>query len=120
MLARFPFQARDRVVANLLLCVCCAAAGEPPLLLASSVHCAVREAVSAARRDSFGDRAGGFFRLDSCASMDRVKTLCGLDNVERFLASVVQQDEEERKAKETTSSSKEAVGSVGVVEHAKQ
>lgn len=69
--------------------VCCTTAvGEPPLLLASTVHSAVREAIYAARQD-LGADAHDFFRLDSPASIDKVKTHCGLDNVEQYLGSVV-------------------------------
>ncbi|MCO5614961.1 hypothetical protein L7F22_069247 [Adiantum nelumboides] len=49
------------------------ACGEPPLLLAETVHSAVRQAIKAARKDSFSPFAeeGGFFRLDAPASMER-------------------------------------------------
>lgn len=33
-------------------------------------------------------KRNAYFRLDSPASIDVVKTLCGLDNVERYLASL--------------------------------
>ena len=65
-----------------------AASGEPPLLLASSVHCAMREAIRAARKEFAG--AGGSpltFQMDVPATMPIVKELCGLDVVERYLES---------------------------------
>lgn len=62
------------------------ASGEPPLLLAASVHCAIREAIKAAREDlQIEDK---FFRMDTPATMDVIKSLCGLDNVERYLQSL--------------------------------
>lgn len=62
------------------------ASGEPPLLLAASVHCAIREAIKAAREDlQMEDK---FFRMDTPATMDVIKSLCGLDNVERYLQSL--------------------------------
>ncbi|CAM6091193.1 unnamed protein product [Calypogeia fissa] len=81
------------------------ASGEPPILLAKSVHSAVRNAIAAARDDlrhlpaskvdehvnggvPRGVKGNAYFRLDSPASIDKVKTLCGLDNVERYLASL--------------------------------
>lgn len=84
------------------------ASGEPPLLLAFSVHCAVRHAIRAARSDaaalppagggggaSDGAKGGGsggdseaFFDMDNLVTMDRVKALCGYDFVDRYLSSV--------------------------------
>jgi abscisic-aldehyde oxidase len=84
------------------------ASGEPPVLLAKSVHSALRCAIAAAREDlqhlpvadvyqktngvasnlKAGLKGGGFFRMDTPASIDVVKALCGLDNVERYLASL--------------------------------
>ncbi|KAI5083886.1 hypothetical protein GOP47_0000055 [Adiantum capillus-veneris] len=67
------------------------ACGEPPLLLAGTVHSAVRQAIQAARKDCFttfgeeGQGKDGFFRLDTPASMERVKNLCGLERVEGYL-----------------------------------
>uniref|UniRef100_A0A0D9W002 aldehyde oxidase n=1 Tax=Leersia perrieri TaxID=77586 RepID=A0A0D9W002_9ORYZ len=70
------------------------ASGEPPLLLASSVHCAMREAIRAARKEFAGavgtGPAGGSpltFQMDVPATMPVVKELCGLDVVERYLES---------------------------------
>uniref|UniRef100_I1QSH6 aldehyde oxidase n=1 Tax=Oryza glaberrima TaxID=4538 RepID=I1QSH6_ORYGL len=70
------------------------ASGEPPLLLASSVHCAMREAIRAARREfaAVGGGTGGSdqvtsFQMDVPATMPAVKELCGLDVVERYLES---------------------------------
>ena len=77
---------------NNLKCVVCAASGEPPLLLASSVHCATRAAVKEARRQylSWGGVAKEtdsvkFQHLDVPATLPVVKELCGLDMVERYL-----------------------------------
>lgn len=79
------------------------ASGEPPLLLAFSVHAAIRHAVRAARSACAalppvaGDRVAGqrserggeaFFRMDNLATMDRVQALCGHDFVDRYLASM--------------------------------
>ncbi|KAH9323777.1 hypothetical protein KI387_018416 [Taxus chinensis] len=63
------------------------ASGEPPLLLAASVHCAIREAIRAARRD-LPINKNKHFRMDSPATMDVIKSLCGLDNVECYLKSL--------------------------------
>ncbi|OQU90857.1 hypothetical protein SORBI_3001G062500 [Sorghum bicolor] len=68
------------------------ASGEPPLLLASSVHCAMREAIRAARKE-FSVCTGPAnspitFQMDVPATMPVVKELCGLDIVERYLESV--------------------------------
>ncbi|GJM96865.1 hypothetical protein PR202_ga13737 [Eleusine coracana subsp. coracana] len=68
------------------------ASGEPPLLLASSVHCAMREAIRAARKE-FSVCTGPAnstttFQMDVPATMPVVKELCGLDVVERYLESV--------------------------------
>ncbi|CAL1404517.1 unnamed protein product [Linum trigynum] len=65
------------------------ACGEPPLLLASSVHCATRAAVRAAREQlqswGYHDEYGPTFNLEVPAVMPTVKEQCGLDNVERYL-----------------------------------
>ncbi|CAN6309007.1 unnamed protein product [Urochloa humidicola] len=68
------------------------ASGEPPLLLACSVHCAMREAIRAARKE-FSVCTGPAnsaltFQMDVPATMAVVKELCGLDVVERYLESV--------------------------------
>ena len=60
------------------------ASGEPPLLLAASVHCAMREAIRAARRE-FSVNSPLTFQMDVPATMADVKELCGLDVVERHL-----------------------------------
>lgn len=59
------------------------ASGEPAVVLASSVHCAVREAIRAARLE-FGSSTATF-QLDVPAPMTVVKELCGLDIVEKYL-----------------------------------
>jgi abscisic-aldehyde oxidase len=59
------------------------ASGEPAVVLASSVHCAVREAIRATRRE-FGS-SEVTFQLDVPAPMTVVKELCGLDIVEKYL-----------------------------------
>jgi xanthine dehydrogenase molybdopterin-binding subunit B len=51
------------------------ASGEPPLVLATSVMMAVREAVGAAREEAGLSRAG--FRLDAPATAERVHRACG-------------------------------------------
>eukprot|EP01018_Ginkgo_biloba_P006621 Gb_10651 [translate_table: standard] len=71
------------------------ASGEPPLLLAASVHCATREAIRAAREELKRNSSthnnelkdSRVFRMDSPATMDVIKSLCGLNNVERYLES---------------------------------
>ncbi|CAN6303248.1 unnamed protein product [Urochloa humidicola] len=68
------------------------ASGEPPLLLACSVHCAMREAIRAARKE-FSVCTGPAnsaltFQMDVPATMAVVKELCGLDVVERYLESL--------------------------------
>ncbi|XP_028791047.1 indole-3-acetaldehyde oxidase-like, partial [Neltuma alba] len=65
------------------------ASGEPPLLLAASVHCAVKAAVKEARKQlhswSNSDAIDKPFHLDVPATMAVVKEFCGLDIVERYL-----------------------------------
>ncbi|KQK12821.1 hypothetical protein BRADI_1g06177v3 [Brachypodium distachyon] len=63
------------------------ASGEPPLLLASSVHCAMREAIRAARKE-FAVDSPLTFQMNVPATMATVKELCGLDVVERHLESL--------------------------------
>lgn len=70
------------------------ASGEPPLLLAVSVHCATRSAIKEARNQlcswkGLDDGSDSSFRLDVPATMPVVKTLCGLDNVEFYLQSLL-------------------------------
>lgn len=66
-----------------------AASGEPPLLLASSVFSAIRNAITAARKDYYGGTLEhDTFQFDQPATMDKVKKLCGFDNVERHLRSL--------------------------------
>ncbi|MCO5559168.1 hypothetical protein L7F22_012762 [Adiantum nelumboides] len=68
------------------------ACGEPPLLLAGTVHSAVRRAIEAARAGQAslsspgqGVGKGRFFQFDTPASMERVKNLCGLERLEEYL-----------------------------------
>ncbi|KAF5727550.1 abscisic-aldehyde oxidase-like [Tripterygium wilfordii] len=65
------------------------ASGEPPLLLATSVHCATRAAIKEARRQLFSwkgiERTETAFQLPIPATMPVVKELCGLDMVESYL-----------------------------------
>ncbi|KAH0468834.1 hypothetical protein IEQ34_002066 [Dendrobium chrysotoxum] len=66
--------------------------GEPPLLLAASVHSAIREAIKAARANIFTNRSEEpklVFQLQVPATMPVVKELCGLDNVERYLEASI-------------------------------
>ncbi|VAI22982.1 unnamed protein product [Triticum turgidum subsp. durum] len=63
------------------------ASGEPPLLLGASVHCAMREAIRAARKE-FKANSPLTFQMDVPATMADVKELCGLDVVERHLQSL--------------------------------
>nr|XP_027081895.1 indole-3-acetaldehyde oxidase-like isoform X1 [Coffea arabica] len=69
------------------------ASGEPPLLLAVSVHCATKAAIKEARKQlntwSGVDGPDSAFQLDVPAIMPVVKSLCGLDNVERYLESLL-------------------------------
>jgi len=66
------------------------AVGEPPLLLAGCVYSAIHSAVAAARKDYKGFSAGhDVFELNPPATMDKVKSLCGLDNVERYIESTL-------------------------------
>ncbi|EEF46513.1 aldehyde oxidase, putative [Ricinus communis] len=65
------------------------ASGEPPLLLAASVHCAIRAAIRDARQQLhlWGclDDSPTTFDLEVPATMPVVKELCRLDIVERHL-----------------------------------
>ncbi|GAA0140764.1 oxidoreductase [Lithospermum erythrorhizon] len=70
------------------------ASGEPPLLLAVSIHCATRAAIKEARKQatSWSNASGETdldFELEVPATMPIVKTLCGLDNVEKYLESLL-------------------------------
>ncbi|XP_044961392.1 putative aldehyde oxidase-like protein [Hordeum vulgare subsp. vulgare] len=62
------------------------ASGEPAVVLAASVHCAVREAIRAARKE-FGS-SELTFQLDVPAPMTHVKEMCGLDIVDKHLESL--------------------------------
>uniref|UniRef100_A0A0E0EA68 FAD-binding PCMH-type domain-containing protein n=1 Tax=Oryza meridionalis TaxID=40149 RepID=A0A0E0EA68_9ORYZ len=65
------------------------ASGEPAVVLGASVHCAVREAIQAARIEFAGGSESTSslltFQLDVPAPMTLVKELCGLDIVEMYL-----------------------------------
>nr|CAB3452001.1 unnamed protein product [Digitaria exilis] len=69
------------------------ASGEPPLLLAASVHCATRAAIRAAKEEPHcsgsGSSSPSHFDLEVPAIMPVVKELCGLENVERYLESLL-------------------------------
>ncbi|KAA8544404.1 hypothetical protein F0562_022416 [Nyssa sinensis] len=69
------------------------ASGEPPLLLAVSVHCATRAAIREAREQLLSwnglDGSDSMFQLEVPATMPIVKELCGLDNVEGYLQSLL-------------------------------
>ncbi|XP_043716013.1 indole-3-acetaldehyde oxidase isoform X2 [Telopea speciosissima] len=69
------------------------ASGEPPLLLAVSVHCATRAAIIEARKQLLSwkgsDGSCSTFQLKVPATMPVVKELCGLDNVESYLQSLL-------------------------------
>ncbi|KAJ4971106.1 hypothetical protein NE237_004205 [Protea cynaroides] len=69
------------------------ASGEPPLLLAVSVHCATRAAIKEARKQVLAwngsDASNSTFQLEVPATMPVVKELCGLDNVESYLQSLL-------------------------------
>ncbi|KAK3126803.1 hypothetical protein QOZ80_7AG0563060 [Eleusine coracana subsp. coracana] len=69
------------------------ASGEPAVVLASSVHCALREAIQAARKD-FADSTEQksfplTFQLDVPSPMTLVKELCGFDIVEKYLENLL-------------------------------
>ncbi|KAI3791881.1 hypothetical protein L2E82_05745 [Cichorium intybus] len=69
------------------------ASGEPPLLLAASVHCATRAAIKEARNQLHSwkklDGYDSMFQLDVPATMPVVKTLCGLENIDFYLQSLL-------------------------------
>ncbi|CAL5089858.1 unnamed protein product [Urochloa decumbens] len=69
------------------------ASGEPALVAASSVHCAVREAIRAARKEFANSTGSGSspleFQMDVPAPMTLVKELCGLDIVDKYLESLI-------------------------------
>ncbi|KAF3680585.1 hypothetical protein FXO38_02229 [Capsicum annuum] len=69
------------------------ASGEPPLLLAATVHSAIRAAIREARKqlkswDKF-DKFASKFYLDVPAIMPVVKTTIGLDYVEKYLETLI-------------------------------
>lgn len=78
----------------------CAASGEPAVVLASSVHCALREAIRAARKDFANSTESGTslltFQLNVPASMTVVKELCGFDIVEKYLEEQSAHEEKTR------------------------
>ncbi|KAJ9676130.1 hypothetical protein PVL29_024905 [Vitis rotundifolia] len=69
------------------------ASGEPPLLLAVSVHCATRAAIREARQQLLRwtglNKSDSTFQLEVPATMPVVKKLCGLENVESYLQSLL-------------------------------
>ena len=69
------------------------ASGEPPLLLAVSVHCATRAAIREARKQLLRwkglNESDSTFQLEVPATMPVVKKLCGLENVEIYLQSLL-------------------------------
>lgn len=69
------------------------ASGEPPLLLAASIHCAIRAAVKEARRQLRSwmkvDEPDSTFQLKVPALMPVVKEAAGLDIVEKYLESLL-------------------------------
>ncbi|CBI24416.3 unnamed protein product, partial [Vitis vinifera] len=69
------------------------ASGEPPLLLAVSVHCATRAAIREARQQLLSwtglCKSDLTFQLEVPATMPVVKNLCGLENVESYLQSLL-------------------------------
>ena len=70
-----------------------AASGEPPLLLAVSVHCATRAAIKEARKQLLPwkglNESDLTFQLEVPATMPIVRKLCGLENVEIYLQSLL-------------------------------
>ncbi|CAN6180236.1 unnamed protein product [Urochloa humidicola] len=70
------------------------ASGEPAVVLASSVHCALREAIQAARKDFANTTESGtsplIFQLNVPAPMTAVKELCGFDIVEKYVENQLQ------------------------------
>nr|CAB3456309.1 unnamed protein product [Digitaria exilis] len=76
---------KDRVLSS-------KASGEPAVVLASSVHCALREAIRAARKDFANSAESGTspltFQLNVPAPMTIVKELCGFDIVEKYLENL--------------------------------
>ena len=70
-----------------------AASGEPPLLLAVSVHCATRAAIREARKQLLRwkglNESDLTFQLEVPTTMPVVKKLCGLENVEIYLQSLL-------------------------------
>ncbi|KAJ3707268.1 hypothetical protein LUZ61_010973 [Rhynchospora tenuis] len=69
------------------------ASGEPPLLLAASVHCAMREAIREARVDFCSNKPSEStaltFQMNVPTTMPMVKELCGLNTVEKYLESFI-------------------------------
>ncbi|KAF8690686.1 hypothetical protein HU200_041061 [Digitaria exilis] len=76
---------KDRVLSS-------KASGEPAVVLASSVHCALREAIRAARKDFANSAESGTslltFQLNVPAPMTIVKELCGFNIVEKYLENL--------------------------------
>ena len=70
-----------------------ATSGEPPLLLAVSVHCAITAAITEARKNLLHwkglNESDLTFQLEVPATMPIVKKLCGLENVEIYLQSLL-------------------------------
>lgn len=59
-------------------------------MLVGSVYSAIRNAIRAARKDHLGSNADSdAFEFSPPATADKVKSLCGLDNVEHHLLSAL-------------------------------
>ncbi|CAN8300899.1 unnamed protein product [Cochlearia groenlandica] len=72
------------------------ASGEPPLLLAASVHCAIRAAIKEAKKQTMRwsnnqEEIDLTFELPVPATMPVVKELCGFDVVEKYLESKIKE-----------------------------
>ena len=70
-----------------------AASGEPPLLLVVSVHYATRAAIREAQKQLLRwkglNESDSTFQLEVPATMPVVKKLCGLENVDIYLQSLL-------------------------------
>lgn len=59
--------------------------------LAGYVYAAIHNAIAAARKDYLGAKASrDTFKFSPPATIEKVKALCGLDNVERYIESALQ------------------------------
>lgn len=59
--------------------------GEPPLFLGCSVYYAIKEAIYAAKSHNLSEGCEKFFRMDSPATVERIRMSCSDNFTSRFV-----------------------------------